>query len=182
MHRIAALLIPLALILVSHTAIAGAQQAQAMAPEVKIENALSAAPSDIAEYAAVIDWDGTVLQAGTNGWTCFPDPPQGPGDTPFCMNPQAMKWMEAWENKRAPQLTQTGITYMLRGGFAPSNTDPYAAEPAPGDDWITHGPHIIITPPDVEALTNLLMDPHSGSPWVMWQGTRYAHLHLPLGQ
>ena len=162
------------------TGLADAQQPAAASAETKIRNALSAAPPAIVVDAAVMDWDNTPLRPGTNGWTCLPDPPDGPGDTPVCMNSQALNWLEAWKKNEDPQLTQIGIAYQLQGGFAASNTDPYATEPLPGEDWITHGPHVLITVPDVDAFKNMSTNPSSDRPWVMWQGTRYAHLHIPL--
>ena len=48
-------------------------------PEAKIEEALSAAPAEIAGGAAIMDWPATEggemteLRAGGNGWTCFPN-------------------------------------------------------------------------------------------------------------
>ena len=98
----------------------------------------------------------------------------------MCLDSQWVKWTDAWANKQDPDVSALGIAYMLQGGFAASNTDPYATEPAPGDEWITHGPHILIIVPDVAVLTNLPTDPASNRPWVMWQGTRYAHLHVPV--
>ncbi len=163
-----------------NTGLANAQQPVAASAETKIRNALSAAPPAIAENAAVMDWDNTPLRPGTNGWTCLPDPPDGPGDTPVCSNSQWLNWMEAWRRNEEPQLTQVVISYLLQGGFAPSNTDPYATEPPPGEEWITHGAHVVIVVPDVDAFKDMPTDPSSDRPWVMWQGTPYAHLHIPL--
>jgi hypothetical protein len=180
MRRISPQPVLLTLILVAHAGVASGQNPPAVDREAKIENAMSAAPPAIAHDAAVSDWDNTKLRAGTNGWTCFPDPPGGPGDTPMCLDSQWVQWTDAWANKQDPDVSALGIAYMLQGGFAASNTDPYATEPAPGDEWITHGPHILIIVPDVAVLTNLPTDPASNRPWVMWQGTRYAHLHVPV--
>jgi hypothetical protein len=35
--------------------------------------------------------------------------------------------------------------------------------------------------PDMKALDTLPTDPHAGGPWVMWKGTPYAHVMVPLG-
>ena len=41
----------------------------------KMEDALSAAWPGMAEGATIMDWDGTVLKEGANGYTCLPTPP-----------------------------------------------------------------------------------------------------------
>jgi hypothetical protein len=157
--------------------------AQAQDREAKIKNALSAAPAGLVEDASVMDWDNTELRAGTSGWTCFPDPPQQTGNNPMCLDAQWVKWAAAWADEREkPEVTGIGIAYMLQGGNDASNTDPFATEPAPGEDWVESGPHLMIILPDVEALKDLPTDPYSGGPWVMWQGTPYAHIMIPVGK
>ncbi len=71
---------------------------------------------------------------------------------------------------------------MLHGGSDASNTDPFATEPAPGEEWIESGPHIMIVVPESAALENLPTDPTSGGPYVMWKGTPYAHIMVPVGK
>ncbi len=39
----------------------------------------------------------------------------------------------------------------------------------------------MIIVPDVEMLAGLPTDPHSGGPWVMYKGTPYAHIMIPVG-
>ena len=61
-------------------------------PEWKIQNATSAAPAAVAAAATVMDWPATPdaqptqVRAGTNGWTCFTDMPDSPGDDPMCFD------------------------------------------------------------------------------------------------
>ena len=50
-----------------------------------IADALSAAWPGMAENATVVDWEGNVLQEGTNGYTCLPTPPMLKGTAPMCM-------------------------------------------------------------------------------------------------
>ena len=154
--------------------------------EWKIANATSAAPAAVAGAAAVMDWpaseggDMTELRPGSNGWTCLPDVPSSPGNDPMCLDANALQWAAAWQGKTKPQLAGTGLGYMLQGGSDASNSDPYAAGPAAGEAWVETGPHIMIFPVDAAALTSLPTDPTSGGPYVMWQGTPYAHVMMPV--
>jgi hypothetical protein len=34
--------------------------------------------------------------------------------------------------------------------------------------------------PDPKVLDSLPTDPHAGGAWVMWKGTPYAHIMVPL--
>jgi hypothetical protein len=155
-------------------------------PEGKIANAESAGPEEIAADAAIMDWpateggETTELRAGTNGWTCMTDVPNTPGNDPMCLDAQWMKWAAAWQARETPQIDGVGLAYMLAGGTDASNTDPYATEPAPGEDWIDVGPHVMMLTPDAAQLETLPTDPQSGGPWVMWKGTPYAHIMMPI--
>lgn len=155
-------------------------------PEWKVQNALGAAPAEIAANAAVMDWPAmegqemTELRPGTNGWTCMPDVPNTPGNDPMCLDQTFLAWAAAWQGKTKPELKQVGFGYMLMGGTDASNTDPYATEPQPGEDWVEAGPHVMMVVPNPSALAGITTDPHNGGPWVMWQGTPYAHIMMPI--
>lgn len=58
------------------TTLLGAAPSFAQDSSAVVANALRAAPTSIAENAAVMDWAGTTLREGTNGSVCFPDPPK----------------------------------------------------------------------------------------------------------
>lgn len=146
----------------------------------KIDNALSAAPAKIAQGAAVMDGEQNSLREGSNGWTCFPDRPNSPGNDPMCLDAQWLKWAEGLSTKTKPQVSGVGLAYMLAGGADASNTDPFATEPAPGDEWVKAGPHIMVIVPDPAMLGSLPTDPNNGGPWVMWKGTPYAHVMMPV--
>ena len=154
--------------------------------EWKIASATSAAPTAIAAAAAVMDWPAseggsmTELRAGSNGWTCMPDVPTSPGTDPMCLDANALQWAAAWQGKTQPKLAGMGLGYMLQGGSDASNTDPYAAGPAPGDAWVETGPHVMIFPVDPATLASTSTDYRSGGPYVMWQGTPYAHVMMPV--
>jgi hypothetical protein len=141
----------------------------------------------LAVDATVMDWPAsegeemTELRAGTNGWTCMPDIPHTPGNDPMCLDPVFAEWGNAWQSRTAPPEGSFGLAYMLRGGADASNTDPFATEPAAGEDWVNVGPHVMIVVPDPTMLESMTDDPETGGPWVMWKGTPYAHVMVPLG-
>lgn len=152
--------------------------------EWKIQNAMSAAPADIAKGATVVDWPGAdgklaELRKGTNGWTCLPDYPASPGNDPMCVDQPAMEWFQAYMQKKTPNLKQAGIGYMLQGGSDPSNTDPFAEKPAPGEDWMNAPPHIMVFPTG-KLDTKVYGVAMNGGPWIMWSGTPYEHLMVPV--
>ena len=154
--------------------------------EWKIENAESAAPRAVASAAAIMDWPAsadaqpTQLRAGTNGWVCFADNPESPRNDPMCFDGQFGNWATAWMSHRSPTISAFGVAYMLQGGSDASNTDPFKMQPDSGHGWVDSGPHVMIVVPNVRDLRGLSTDPDSGGPYVMWQGTPYAHVMVPV--
>jgi hypothetical protein len=147
----------------------------------ELARAENAAPSSLSKNATIMDGNGKVLRQGTNGWTCMPDNPNTPGKDPMCMNEPWLNFKDALKNKTKPTHRQVGIAYMLQGDSPVSNTDPFAKEPKPGDDWVEGvGAHIMVLVPDVESLKSLSTDSKNGGPWVMWANTPYAHLMIPI--
>ncbi|MBW8783524.1 MAG: hypothetical protein JF593_02605 [Novosphingobium sp.] len=150
-----------------------------------IASAESAAPAAVAKAASIVavQPDGSMkeLRKGTNGFTCMPDNPTTPGPDPMCMDGNAMTWAQAWMGHKPPPTDKAGIMYMLSGGTDASNTDPYAKQPTSGGDWIHTGPHIMV----VGSKATLAgypsgPNPNTKAPYVMWAGTPYAHLMIPV--
>jgi hypothetical protein len=156
--------------------------------EDKMVSAMSAAPPAIAQAATIVDYptDPTAplieLRAGSNGWTCFPDWPATPGNDPQCFDKMWMEWFNALVTGTKPNITEPGLAYMLQGGSDPSNTDPLALEPAPGEDWVTTPPHIMLLLPGKLDLTLFSTDHHYGGPYVMFAGTPYEHIMMPVAE
>ncbi|OQW35828.1 MAG: hypothetical protein A4E19_16410 [Nitrospira sp. SG-bin1] len=141
----------------------------------------NAAPASLSKNATILNRDGQVLRIGTNGWMCLPDDPATAGMDSICMNESWRNFMDALKNKKKPTYTQVGVAYMLQGDRPVSNTDPYATEPRPGDDWVEKlGAHIMVLVPDPESLKSLPTNSKNGGPWIMWAGTPYAHLMIPI--
>jgi hypothetical protein len=155
-----------------------------MSDEELIENAMSAAPEAVARNATIIAMDehGEIrtLREGTNNFTCMADDP-GPGNNPMCLDQNAMAWAEAWMNKTEPPKGQVGIGYMLAGGSTPSNVDPFA-EQAEGAELAQEPPHIMVfsLPEIPEGYPQPGETPDMSQPWVMWAGTPYEHLMIPV--
>ena len=147
-----------------------------------IEDALSAAPPTMRDNVTVVDWDGNVLKKGSANYTCFPTPPQLEGRAPMCMDGPWMEWADAWNNKKPLTISSLGISYMLAGDEGASNIDPFAAGPTADNQWIDEGAHIMIVVPDAAMLDSFPTDPQQGGPYVMWKGSPYAHIMVPIGQ
>ena len=152
---------------------------QAADKGAKITEALRAAPSGIAAHATAKEWDGTVLRKGDDAWTCYPSPHNMP-NSPMYMDAVWAKWGEAWMNKKPFKADRIGLAYMLMGDSGSSNTDPYATKPTADNKWVVEGPHLMIIAPDSRMLEGISDDPHSGGPYVMWKGTPYEHIMLPV--
>lgn len=150
-----------------------------------VASAMSAAPASIGEGATIVQAqaDGSMktLREGKNGWTCMPDSPTTPGPDPMCMDANAAKWAAAWMGKKDPPANTAGVMYMLEGGTDASNTDPYATAPTAENAWINTGPHIMIVG-SREILAGYPSGdkPDTSGPYVMWAGTPYAHLMVPV--
>jgi len=145
-----------------------------------IEEALSAAPPDLAKGATVMDWQGNVLKEGSNGWTCFPTNPHLAGKAPMCHDAVWMEWGDAYLNKKEYAGGKFGVSYMLAGDDGASNIDPYAEEATDDNDWVVEGPHLMILVADRAMLEGMSTDPWNGGPYVMWKGTPYVHIMVPV--
>ena len=151
----------------------------------QIANAMSAGPDAVSRDATIIGWDASgmpavVLRKGTNEWTCLADWPVSPGNDPQCFDPVWTAWNDAYLAGKEPQVPRLGVAYMLAGGSDPSNTDPMAMEPAAGEEWVTSPPHMMILIPGDLDPTDFTTDHTSGQPYIMWEGTPYEHLMVPV--
>jgi hypothetical protein len=150
-----------------------------------IKSAESAAPAAVSSQAAIYAMNEKgemkTLREGTNGWWCMPDSPATPGPDPMCGDANSMEWAMAWIGRKEPPKGKIGFMYMLAGGTDASNTDPYAAAPAEGAEWISTGPHVMIVNA-TELMAGYPSDPvpETKAPYIMWAGTPYAHLMIPV--
>jgi hypothetical protein len=175
---------PRALYLSAALSITAAQTATAD-DATMIKSAESAAPASVASVATIVamtsDGKMQTLREGNSGWWCMPDNPATPGPDPMCGDANSMEWAMAWIGKTEPPKGKVGFMYMLAGGTDASNTDPYAKEPTGGNNWISTGPPVMV----VNAVGMMAgyptdPDPDTSRPYLMWAGTPYEHLMIPI--
>jgi hypothetical protein len=155
------------------------------AAEAMIANALSAAPAEIAADARVVlpGPDGMqVLREGSGDFTCFPDNPQAPGNMPMCVDRAGLEWVTAMMmGTEPPAGGPVSVAYMLQGSAFPSFSDPDMAPPADSAAWQRTGPVLMLM--NVAGLVGAY--PVEGRdvrvPFVMYEGTKWEHLMIPLG-
>jgi hypothetical protein len=153
--------------------------------EALIKGAISAAPKAIGEAATIVTFDATmetvVLRKGTNNITCIPDDPTTPTDDPVCTDENGLAWSIALMHHDPAPPPGIGFGYMLMGETAASNVDPFAAPPTDGK-WHQAGPHIMImnARDGSPGYPRPGLSPDVAQPWVMWSGTPYEHLMIPV--
>ena len=166
----------LAISIVFTATVSGAETA-----DDKIARAVTAAPADITTAATIMDVDGTILRAGTNGWVCFPGIGLIPGDQhPMCNDAVWMKWMAAASSGSAFSTDVIGVSYMLAGDALVNNDNPMATDPNDGGVWVQEGPHVMMLFPSMDMVADLPSNPFVGGPYVMWGETPLAHVMLPM--
>jgi hypothetical protein len=161
-------------------------QAPKMSDEELITLAVSAAPASATKDATVMamDADGKMrtLRKGSGQWTCMPGRIDPANPAPMCGDKNAMEWAGAWMGHKDPPANKVGFMYMLRGDGGASNTDPYATKEEPGNNWIKTGSHVMIVGSGAKLLEGYPREPQADptKPYVMWPGTAYEHLMLPV--
>ena len=148
--------------------------------EWKIWAYSTAAPSFIAAECTVIDTDGTVLREGTNGWK---DPHEA---MPMVGDAASFAWLQGFMAGTVPDVEVDGWAWMLHGDIGEDNrmylvTDEEGIAKAKADgQWIESGAHLMLFPADPSTLDGQTTDFNSGAPYVMYAGTKYAHLMIPV--
>ena len=146
-----------------------------------IADALRAAPDSIRDTATVSDLEGNILRKGTSDYTCFPAPTGLAG--PMCMDSEWRRWMAAWMGGTPFTAKRTAVAYMLAGDMpdgGASNIDPAARNPTSENDWVVEGPHLMVITPDAATFEGLPTTIRTDGPYVMWTGTPYVHLMVPV--
>ena len=149
----------------------------------------STAPDFIGDFATVIGADGSVIREGTNGWRCeaFIPMPEGgfksPHDAaPACSDKNSVAWANAYKAGTIPEMEGDGWIWMIHGDLGVDNfivgTD--GQKNAGHKHYIESGPHMMLMPKDPSSLDAQSTDYTSGAPYVMFKGTPYAHLMVPL--
>jgi hypothetical protein len=175
--KLAALAISLPLLALAN--VADTQQPAGSADAEYTARAMTAGPPEVTHDASIVrivNGATQTLKKGTNEYTCMVATMGS-----MCMGPIAMEWAHAWQT-HTPPPGQLGFIYMLNGDTGMSNTDPWATKRAPGNHWVTTGPHIMMVGSPVKKMTGFprTPDPDPTKPYVMWSGTPYEHVMLPL--
>lgn len=157
--------------------------------EWKIWAYASAATKEIGMAATIVDGT-TVLREGTNGWTCLPANPRGEPEggfesahqaMPVCTDGIGMKWMAAFMAGEVPQVERGTVAYMLHGDMGEDNTKPGVLnKEEAGENWIESGPHLMWMPKTADELDGFPTDFRKGEPYIMFKGSPYAHLMIPV--
>ena len=146
--------------------------------ETKIRNIEASAPAVIADNATLMDWpteaggEMTPLRAGTNEGLCVPDWPATPPDDPA--------WMGAFMTGAEPEIETLGVSYMLAGGAMVSSSDPFATQPADGEDGVVPPSHVMLIMPGGFDAAVFGTDDTSGKPWIVWDETPVEFLIIPV--
>ena len=145
-----------------------------------IEIAMSAAPSNVSSEATIIDSTGKVLREGSNGWTCMPGTPPNENVNPMCADQAWQKWLQAFmaQTEYNSENEAFGMSYMLVGDQAIDNDDHFNLDRSTGT-WVAEGPHLMLLLPE-SLMSNLPTDPYAGGPYVMFKGTDFVHVMVPL--
>ena len=175
----------------------GEPQVPHTSAEWKIWAYSTAAPSFIADECTVVDMDSEgnqiVLREGTNGWTAMAANPRGPADPengwkdaheamPMVGDGPAMQWAMAYMGGKTPKMDTDGWAWMLHGDMGEDNTKHlvFNKEDAAEGQWIESGAHLMLFPKDPASLDGQTTDFNSGAPYVMFKGTGYDHLMIPV--
>ena len=129
------------------------------------------------------------MREGTNGWTCrnlVPMPDGGFADAhataAACSDPNAVAWVEAYIADKTPQLKGDGWIWMKHGDLGVDNFKPYTdgQKDAGHKHYIESGAHMMLMPKDPTSLDGQTTDYTTGAPYVMFKGTKFVHLMIPL--
>ena len=146
----------------------------------KMQSAMSAAPSSLSNHATIMKWNGTVLREGKPGnvWTCLPDIPNNGGIDPWCVDQSWQNMLAALTAGEKPTYDKIGIAYMLMGDGEVSNITPSGTKEQ--GQWVAGlKAHLMLLVPDHSMFDYLPTEP-DGGPWIMWKGTPYAHVMIPI--
>ena len=130
--------------------------------EIQMARAIAAGPKEITDQARIMGTDAQgnriVLREGNNDFICQPGKPQ------FVAQPASCYTINA----------KPRITYMLAGATQRSISDPDDKTSTP----LAVGPHWMIMMPFDAKTTGLPVTYSDTGAYIMWAGTRSAHLHI----
>ena len=114
-----------------------------------------------------------------NGWK---DPHEA---MPMVGDAASFAWLQGFMAGTVPDVEVDGWAWMLHGDIGEDNrmylvTDEEGIAKAKADgEWIESGAHLMLFPADPSTLDGQTTNFNSGAPYVMYAGTKYAHLMIP---
>ncbi len=180
-------LLTLSMVFLAFSLSAGYEKGNSKAWEIKAYS--SAAPAYIGDNATIIGASGKVLRKGANGWRCEPFMPMPEGGfksahetAAACSDKNAVAWANAYKANKTPDLEADGWIWMLHGDLGVDNFTPYTdgQKNAGHKHFIESGAHMMLMPKDPKSLDGQSTDYTNGGPYVMFKGTPYVHLMIPL--
>ena len=180
-------LLTFSMVFIAFSLSAGYEKGNSKAWEIKAYS--SAAPAYIGDNATIIGASGKVLRKGTNGWRCEPFMPMPEGGfksshetAAACSDKNAVAWANAYKANKTPELEADGWIWMLHGDLGVDNFTPYTdgQKNAGHKHFIESGAHMMLMPKDPNSLDGQSTDYTNGGPYVMFKGTPYVHLMIPL--
>ena len=180
-------LLTLSMVFLAFSLSAGYEKGNSKAWEIKAYS--SAAPAYIGDNATIIGASGKVLRKGTTGWRCEPFMPMPEGGfksahetAAACSDKNAVAWANAYKANKTPDLEADGWIWMLHGDLGVDNFTPYTdgQKNAGHKHFIESGAHMMLMPKDPKSLEGQSTDYTNGGPYVMFKGTPYVHLMIPL--
>jgi hypothetical protein len=162
------------------TGVAYAQQnVEPISNDDYMKRVMQAAPPQVVADATVVRMQNDTMQTlkkGANEWTCMFQ-----AGVPMCLDPNAMEWAHAYQT-HGPATDKTGFIYMLAGDTGASNTDPWATAKTADNHWIETGSHVMIVGAAAKTMAGYPKnaDPDPTKPYVMWPGSPYEHLMIPV--
>lgn len=154
--------------------------------EARLAEATAAGPEELVRGATIMDWPvaagraPNLLRPGTNGWSCWPSMPGVQGVSAMCVDSVFAAFGQAIMARQTPNVPRLGVGYMFTSDYSESNTDPFATAATADNDWHHVGPHLMIVFPDTTALRGYPTRPLAHAPYVMFPGTAYGHLMVPI--
>ena len=141
----------------------------------------TAAPPAVVNNATIVrtppEGLNTVLQKGTNGFTCF----LGDDGSPECADQNAMAWSKALRANQTPP-NKIGFVFMLAGDTGINNHDSLVSEKGP--HWLVTGPHVMLVGGATREMLSqyprdeTVKDPNY--PFVMFPGKCNEHRMIPV--
>ena len=91
-----------------------------------------------------------------------------------------MKWMSAFTKNEKPKLDKDAWDVDAHGDVGEDNLVAVLIKKTTPGQWIESGPHLMFIPKDIKSLDNWNTDFTTGEPYVMFPGTIYAHVMIPV--